>query len=191
MSDGRSTALTRSRDRAIEKAGGVETLYGWIEGGETLMGIAGRLGLDTNDAASKSAVLRVLSSDPERYEAAKRASVDSIAEKANTFDRGVPESSAEAAHNRDESGYWRWLADMRAGRNEGVNINLNVGDPHLRALKMLGSPQRVRATQEFEDAGKEPVGPEYEKRVQEIRLARIDKAQAVDADYEIEEDNDE
>jgi hypothetical protein len=148
--DGRSTALTRSRDAAIAEVG-EEAVYDMVATGMTHREIANALGLDGDKHNAQRAVAKWLRRDPDRYEAAKRASVDAIAEKAGeVYGEEAPESTADAKWRNDRSGYFRWLAELRSGVNRnGINVNLDIGALHLDALKRAGSMEGAQQEREI------------------------------------------
>lgn len=156
--DGRKTALTRRRDAAIEEVG-AEEVYGWVETGLSARQIAEKLGLDADEDRAMWAVHNWLQSDPERYARAKERSVEGLADRAlQVYGDEPPETTADGTWRDRKAGHLRWLAELRAGfSRDGVNVNIDLGQLHLDALRKRGSmahnPDRVEP---------EPIDAEYE-----------------------------
>jgi len=165
--DGRweSTALTRALHAALEDQGGREALYRMVEGGLSAREICGVLGIERTDETAQAAIYRELNKDPDRYDRAKRASAEALAEKAGAvFGEDAPVTSADAKWRSDRSGYYRWLSELRSGRQPGgVNVNVDLGALYLGALQERGSmdlnPDRVPPTTieaEYEEIEEDP-----------------------------------
>lgn len=170
--DGRKTDLTIRRDSAIKEAG-PERVYGWVEAGVSTRDIARKLNLGGDDTAMW-AVQNWLRQDEDRYEKAKRRSVEAHMEKAGeVYGDEAPESTADAKWRNDRSGFHRWVAELRAGlRNkDGTTVNVNLGQLHLDALRRKGSmsqnPDRVEPR-----SRPEPIEGEY--RVEDGKSAQDD-----------------
>jgi hypothetical protein len=146
-----STALTRKRDAAIEEAG-PDAVYGWVSEGLSIREVANELGLDGTDQNVRWSVRNWLRRDEDRYNEAKAASVDALAERAyQIYGDEAPETTADGTWRDRKAGHLRWLADLRAGRNkDGVNVNLSVNELHLDALRKKGHMPRPKG--EVQDA---------------------------------------
>lgn len=163
-----STALTRSLKAAVAEAGGREALYEMVAGGLSAREIAGALGLERTDERAQWAIYRELRKDMESYDEARRASAHAHAERAGEIfemygekpDTGL--TSAQAKLMADKAGWHKWMAEMRSGQSAGgVNINVDLGQLYLGALREKGSmeqnPDRprhsaaVEADYEFEE----------------------------------------
>lgn len=150
-----STALSRSVRSAVAEAGGDETLYGFVEAGRSASEILDALGLDRTEEGTW-VVYRLLNSNPERYEEAKRISADALAERAfELYGEDTPETSADAKWRNDRAGHMRWLAELRSGNLDGggVNVQVDIGQLHLDALRQAGGrdmiPQREAVEAEY------------------------------------------
>lgn len=156
----KSTALSRSVRSAVAEAGGDEVLYGYVEAGLSASEILETLGLERSERGTY-VVYRILNSDPERYEEAKRISADAHAERAGEIFEMYGEkpdgslTSAQAKLMADKANWHKWLAELRAGRMRGgVEVNVDVGQLHLDALRQVGSRKSAQRS--------EPVEADYE-----------------------------
>jgi hypothetical protein len=160
MARGRKpTAITLARDKAIEKAGGIEAVYSLVESGMTMAQICEQLQIDTGRVSSH-AMRQLLKRDAARWDTAKEASVEALAERAyEEFGAEAPVTAADSSWRANKSKYWTWLAGVRGGMNES-GVTINIQSLHLEALKAAGSRQVLQtqrgpanATRAFLEAG--------------------------------------
>lgn len=163
------TALTKARDAAVAEAGGVEVLYGYVEAGLSMTQIADRIGLDVPAEKARWTIRDLLRRDSERYDAAKEASAEAHMQMAGAvYGDEAPTSTADAKWRNDRSGWHRWMAELRSGLREkgSVNVNVDIGQLHLDALRQLGSmptredPETVEADYVIEGESKPAGDPE-------------------------------
>jgi hypothetical protein len=141
------TALTKSRDKAVADAGGLDVLYAHLAAGQSINAICKAIGLPV-DMASYKTVHELMTRDRERYDAARRESADAHAELAGAvYGEEAPESTAKAKWLHDRSGWHRWMSDLYSGRLDKSNagVTLNIGALHLEALKASGSIRNLEA----------------------------------------------
>jgi hypothetical protein len=156
-----ATAVTIARDRAIEKAGGLDAVYAMAGAGMSMPEICAELGIDTGRVSSH-AVRQLLKRDPDRWAAAKEDSADALAEKAlEALGTEEPATTAAARWRSDKSGWYRWMSEVRGGLKGQGGVTINIGALHLEALKAAGSRQVIQtqrgpadATKAFLEAGK-------------------------------------
>lgn len=167
--DGRTTALTLQRDAAIERIG-ADAVYGMVASGRSLREIAETLGLPS-DHKSRWAISQWITRDTERYDEARAASVDALAERAGeVYGETRPVDSADAKWRNDRSGYFRWLAEIRAigfGDRNGVTVKVDIGQLHLDALRSAGrqelNPDRVEVEEADYEIEETPAELEYRR----------------------------
>jgi hypothetical protein len=133
------TAITAARDAAIAKIG-PEAVYDFVRAGLTMPQIAERLGLPPEAAEDVRNWLR--RKDPEAYQQARKDSADAHEDRAlSVLGERAPATNADASWRRDKMKYHQWVSDLRSGRRDQAQIQVNIGQMHLDALK--AQPRRV------------------------------------------------
>lgn len=147
------TNLTKSRDMAVEAAGGVDAIYPLVAAGLSMTEVAKEIGLD-GTAREGEALRQLLRRDETRWGEARRDSADAISEKADTYGDEAPVTSADAKWRNDRSGYFRWLTEFRADLLGQPGVQINIGLEHLQALKEANARHRPPvATVDAEEVG--------------------------------------
>jgi hypothetical protein len=141
---GPSTALAEQRDAAIEAAGGNVGLLDRVAAGLSFREVCEEIGIEGSSVNQSALRRRLARQCPEEYEQAKKDSADALAEKAlEQYGDKAPVTSADRAWRADKAGWYRWMSEVRSGRDQ-KGIQINIGQLHLDALRAAGKrPDRT------------------------------------------------
>jgi hypothetical protein len=138
------TEITLARDAAVEKIGGIDKVYDMVAAGMLMPQIAEALGISTSRVSAHS-VRQLLLRDDEKWEAAKKASADALAERGyEVLGEEAPVTTADAKWRSDRSKWFQFFSQQRSGMREQKNMTIHIGELHLSALKQAGSRQAIR-----------------------------------------------
>jgi hypothetical protein len=140
--------LTKMEQQVTEQ-GGDDALFDRVAGAESIQSIMASFGL------SRTFFYRWLKNAPGRkdaYEAAKKLSAHALVEDGMyLLDNGQAFTPADVSRLQHRANYRKWLAGVRSRDEYGdapqgkIDINLQIGQLHLDALRQAGLPPALPA----------------------------------------------